>query len=43
MPKVNAPATDFQWPGGNDRVPYWIYTDRSIYQRELERIFKGPT
>lgn len=32
-----------QWPAGNDRVPYWIYTDQSIYQRELERIFQGPT
>jgi salicylate 5-hydroxylase large subunit len=43
MPEVNAPVNDLEWPGGNDRVPYWIYTDRSIYQRELERIFKGPT
>ena len=32
-----------KWPAGNDRVPYWIYTDHEIYQRELERIFQGPT
>lgn len=33
----------WHWPAGNDRVPYWIYTDIGIYQRELERIFQGPT
>ena len=32
-----------QWSAGNDRVPYWIYTDQDIYRRELERIFQGPT
>ena len=32
----------WHWPAGNDRVPYWIYTDQAIYQRELERIFHGP-
>jgi len=31
------------WPTGNDRVPYWIYTDQENYQRELQRIFQGPT
>jgi salicylate 5-hydroxylase large subunit len=32
------------WPvEGDSRVPYWIYTDESIYRRELERIFEGPT
>ena len=35
--------TNQLWPDRNDRVPYWIYTDQKIYQRELELIFKGPT
>ncbi|MBK20324.1 MAG: salicylate hydroxylase [Rhodospirillaceae bacterium] len=30
------------WPAGNDRVPYWIYTDQGNYERELEKIFYGP-
>ena len=30
------------WPDGNDRVPYWIYTDQGNYERELEKIFYGP-
>ncbi|HCN70205.1 MAG TPA: salicylate hydroxylase, partial [Pusillimonas sp.] len=24
------------------RVPFWLYTDEEIYQRELERLFYGP-
>jgi salicylate 5-hydroxylase large subunit len=32
-----------QWPRGETtRIPYWIYTDRAVYQRELERLFYGP-
>lgn len=31
------------WPAlGAARVPYWVYTDRGIYDREMERIFTGP-
>jgi salicylate 5-hydroxylase large subunit len=26
---------------GPHRVPYWVYTDHGIYQRELQRIFGG--
>jgi len=32
------------WPSeGLTRVPYWLYTDREIYAREQERIFRGNT
>ncbi len=32
------------WPQeGWTRVPYWIYTDPDIYQRELDTFFYGPT
>lgn len=24
------------------KVPYWVYTDEEVYQRELERIWYGP-
>ncbi|WP_138470446.1 FAD-dependent oxidoreductase [Poseidonocella sp. HB161398] len=34
----------FTWPAsGLDRVPDWVYTSREIYDREIERIFHGPT
>lgn len=33
-----------RWPEGQiTRVPYWIYADRGLYERELETIFYGPT
>lgn len=32
------------WPAqGDSRVPFWVYTDETIYRREIERIFEGPT
>ena len=32
------------WPSeGWTRVPYWVYTDPEIYERELETFFYGPT
>lgn len=34
----------FIWPAsGLDRVPDWVYTSREIYDREIERIFRGST
>src|SRR5438445_9486212 len=33
-----------QWPAdGLKRVPYWVYSDRDLYDAEQERIFHGPT
>src|SRR5262249_42016786 len=32
------------WPAeGLSRIPDWVYTDQSIFEREVERIFHGPT
>ena len=32
-----------QWPSADcSRVPYWVYTDRALYDAEQERIFAGP-
>ena len=27
---------------GSSRVPFWVYTDVHLYQRELDKIFYGP-
>src|SRR5262249_43577922 len=33
-----------RWPAeGLPRVPYWVYSDRAVYEEEQERIFRGPT
>ncbi|MDR7095709.1 aromatic ring-hydroxylating dioxygenase subunit alpha [Hydrogenophaga laconesensis] len=40
---MNAPQTLSRWrEPGTSRVPFWAYTDPSLYQRELERLFYGP-
>src|SRR5258708_33923628 len=32
------------WPAeGLTRVPYWVYSDRALYDEEQERIFRGDT
>ena len=32
------------WPAeGVTRVPYWVYSDKDIYEREQRRIFQGET
>jgi salicylate 5-hydroxylase large subunit len=39
---MNAPQTLSRWSGtGSSRVPFWVYTDAQLYQRELEKIFYG--
>jgi len=36
-------AKKWQWPSTDcSRIPNWVYSDRDIYERELERIFYGP-
>ena len=39
---VSRDADELKWPDDADgAVPYWIYTDKDNYQRELERIWYG--
>ncbi len=34
----------YQWPAeGLTHIPDWVYTSQAIYEREIDRIFKGPT
>ena len=41
---VFSATTDHEWPTeGLSRIPDWVYTDETIYQREVERIFHGRT
>ncbi len=33
-----------QWPAeGVARVPYWVYSDRDLFDDEQARVFRGPT
>lgn len=42
MDAMTRPFSDV-WPeDGSSRIPSPVYTDRDIYERELERIFYGP-
>jgi len=36
-------ARQYIWPGDLTEIPDWVYTDETIYKREIERIFHGPT
>ena len=37
-------AKRYIWPAeGLTRIPDWVYTDQSIYEREIEKIFHGRT
>ena len=43
MPTANL-MRDYIWPDDDLTViPDWVYTDQAIYEREIERIFHGPT
>lgn len=43
-PRRQSQNTEFKWPKeGLYRIPDWIYTSQEIYEREIERIFRGPT
>src|SRR6202047_3908675 len=35
---------DYVWPDNDlSVIPDWVYTDQAVYDREIERIFHGPT
>ena len=37
-------AQNYVWPDNDPTIiPDWVYTDQFIYEREIERIFHGPT
>lgn len=41
---MDHPQPNFRWPEeGLTRIPDWVYTDETIYKREVERIFHGRT
>jgi phenylpropionate dioxygenase-like ring-hydroxylating dioxygenase large terminal subunit len=40
--EIRVNAVTRHWPAaGETRIPYWVYTDKDIYQSELERIWYG--
>ena len=40
---MNAPQTLSRWTQtGSSRIPFWVYTDAQLHQRELDSIFYGP-
>jgi anthranilate 1,2-dioxygenase large subunit len=44
FPKKEREPERFEWPeGGLAAIPDWVYTSQTIYDREIERIFHGPT
>jgi salicylate 5-hydroxylase large subunit len=47
MIRTERPETSslaYTWPEeGVSRIPYWVYMDPEVYEREQRRIFQGPT
>jgi len=42
--EVDVQGRERRWPAdGPTRVPFWVYTDPELYEREQERIFGGPS
>ena len=43
MSNIEELQEPFNWPqGGVTRIPFRLYTDKDIYAREQQRIFRGP-
>jgi anthranilate 1,2-dioxygenase large subunit/terephthalate 1,2-dioxygenase oxygenase component alpha subunit len=41
---MNFHAAGRRWPAeGLTRVPYWVYSDRALYEEEQSRLFRGDT
>jgi salicylate 5-hydroxylase large subunit len=44
MTTTTARPAIYSWPDeGVCRVPYWVYLDQGVYEREMEKIFRGST
>lgn len=42
--RPEARSLPYTWPEeGVCRIPYWVYLDPEVYEREQRRIFQGPT
>jgi anthranilate 1,2-dioxygenase large subunit len=41
-PRPTTPAESRKWPEeGFTRIPYWVYTDQEVFDREMELLFWG--
>jgi len=40
----DVPLSECRWPNDDlHLIPDWVYTSQEVYDREIERIFRGPT